>query len=206
MFLFYFAVQEADTSEKCNGFESENTARTANTFNSLKEEQEHSRSMLDCIMQGSSKKSLSNTALNRDENTRTESTNSDINLTLKSSSPELHDYLTSSKDAFSDDNYDDAFKEHCTKCMTRLSQDSMCPACNKDIFPSHAATPRKHLSPGRFYSSKEVRTYAGTKKGGTGVPRLCAAPDTKPSTTKKSVGSSQATSGRKKRKNQRKVS
>ena len=162
--------------------------------------------MLDCIMQGSSKKSLSNTALNKDENTRTESTNSDINLTLKSSSPELHDSLTSSKDAFSDDNYDDAFKEHCTKCMTRLSQDSMCPACNKDIFPSHAATPRKHLSPGRFYSSKKVRTYPGTKKCGTGVPRLCAAPDTKPSTTKKSVGSSQATSGRKKRKNQRKVS
>lgn len=206
MFLFYFAVQDADTSEKCNGFESENTARTANIFNSLKEEQEHSRSMLDCIMQGSSKKSLSNTALNKDENTRTESTNSDINLTLKSSSPELHDSLTSSKDAFSDDNYDDAFKEHCTKCMTRLSQDSMCPACNKDIFPSHAATPRKHLSPGRFYSSRKVRTYPGTKKCGTGVPRLCAAPDTKPSTTKKSVGSSQATSGRKKRKNQRKVS
>ena len=159
--------------------------------------------MLDCIMQGSSKKSLSNTALNKDENTRTESTNSDINLTLKSSSPEP---LTSSKDAFSDDNYDDAFKEHCTKCMARLSQDGMCPACNKDIFPSHAATPRKHLSPGRFYSSKKVRTYPGTKRCGTGVPRLCAAPDTKPSTTKKSVGSSQATSGRKKRKNQRKVS
>ena len=206
-FLLYFAVQEANTSEKCNGFESESTARTANTFNSLKEEQERNKSMLDSIMQGSSTKILSNTALGKEENTRTESTNSDANLKLKSSSPQLHDFLSSSKDVFSDDNYDDAFIEHCTKCMTRLSQD-MCPTCNKDIFPSHAATPRKHLSPCRFYSSnyQKLRTYSGTKKQGTGVPRLCAAPDTKPSSTKKSVGSSQATSGRKKRKNQGKVS
>ena len=77
------------------------------------------------------------------------------------------------------------------------------------MFPSQAATPRKPLSPDRFYSGdsqkpKVQRTYSKTRGNGTRL--LITGTVTKPTNTKNSSGSCQTNSRVKKRKNQWKVS
>lgn len=147
--------------------------------------------------------------LSKGENSRTNSTSSDTNFRTKTSIIPLQNSLSSSKDILSDDNYDDAFADHCDKCTSRLSQEKKCPSCEKDIFPSQAATPRKPLSPDRFYSvdsqkPKVQRTYNKTR--GNGARVLLTGNAAKSAVTKKSIGSCQTNSRLKRRKDQGKVS
>ena len=152
---------------------------------------------------------MSKEDLSKGENSRTNSTSLDANFRTKRSITPLRDSLTSSKDISSDENYDDAFADHCDKCTSRLSQEKKCPSCQKDIFPSQAATPRKPLSPDRFYSvdsqkPKVQRTYNKTRVNGARV--LLTGNATKSRDTKNSIGSCQTKSRLKRRKNQGKVS
>ena len=182
-----------------------NTEQNAQrTSSALKEG--YDRSLLDSILQGNT---VSKDNLSNGENSRSNSTSSDTNFRMKMSITPLLDSPTSSKDVLSDDNYDDAFADHCDKCTSRLSRDKSCPSCEKDIFPSQAATPRRPLSPDRFYSAdgqkpKVQRTYNKTR--GNGARVLLMGNAAKSTDTKTSVGSCPTTSRLKRRKNQGKVS
>ena len=162
----------------------------------LIEECEHSVSMLDCFLR---ENSIRSTKPNKDENGRTNSSDSDS----------LQDSTSLSKDISpSDNNHEDLFCDHCEKCLKRLTEDKKCRNCSNNVFPSQAATPRTHLSPNRFYASDKektkIRTYANQRRGNT--PVLIARPDTEPSATPESSGGSGQGKSRRKRKNQGKVS
>lgn len=142
---------------------------------------------------------------------KSEDNDSDSNFRKKS---RLSETPNSSKDILSDDNYDDCFDyNYCKKCVGKLSHDKKCPCCDKDIFPSQAATPRKPLSTDRFYSQtddrqpKVQRKYHNRSRG-NGVPKLLQLGSVeKMSDAKKSTNeTSQTNFTEKKRKNQRKVS
>ena len=200
--FFSFAVPFADT--KCNGSISSDNARTDSqkTFKILNEEKQYNLSVLDEILEGKSVNTPLRVDLNKDENSRTDGTNSDTNFRTKTSISQQQDTPTSPKDIFSDDYFDDLFGDHCEKCTEKLSLDKKCPKCDKDMFPSQAATPRKPLSPDRFYSvdsqkPKVQRTYCKARGNGTRV--LLEG-------SKNSTGSCQTASRLKKRKNQTKVS
>lgn len=200
-------VVDADISERCNGSISVNSTKLSaqRTCNSLDEEQEHNRSVLDSIMEGKPVEIACNKALNKGENLKTDATNSNTNFRTKGRIPQQHDTLPSSKDSSTNYNFEDLFEDHCETCTTRLSQDKKCPTCNKARFPSQAATPRKHLSPERFYSSssqktKVQRTYS--KRNSSGTPVLITGSVSNSTGAKEYVGSSQTNSRIKKRKKQ----
>ena len=171
------------------------------------EEREHRVSMLDCFLRENSFRS---TKPNKDENGRTNSSDSDTNLETSIRADSLQDSTSPSKDiSLSDNNHEDVFCDHCEKCLKKLTEDKECQNCCNNVFPSQAATPRTHLSPNRFYASDKektkIRTYAKQCQGNT--PVLLARPDTEPSATPEiSGGSFQEKSGLRKRKNQGKVS
>lgn len=173
----------------------------------LIEECEHSVSMLDCFLRENSVRS---TKPNKNENGRTNSSDSDTNLETSIRANSLQDSTTPSKDiSLSDNSHEDLFCDHCEKCLKRLTEDKKCRNCSNNVFPSQAATPRTHLSPNRFYASDKektkIRTYANQRRGNT--PVLIARPDTEPSATPESSGGSrQGKSGFRKRKSQGKVS
>ena len=173
----------------------------------LIEEHEHNHSMLDCVLRGNS---VPSTKLNKDENGRTNSSDSDTNLETSIRADSLQDSTSPSKDISpSDNNHEDVFCDHCEKCLKRLTEDKECRNCSNNVFPSQAATPRTHLSANRFYTSDKektkLRTYAKQRRGNT--PVLLARPDTEPSATPEiSGGSGQEKSRLGKRKNQGKVS
>lgn len=169
----------------------------------LIEECEHSVSMLDCFLRENSVRS---TKPNKDENGRTNSSDSDTNLETSIRANSLQDSTSPSKDISpSDNNHEDVFCDHCEKCLKRLTEDKKCRNCSNNVFPSQAATPRTHLSSNRFYASDKektkIRTYANQRRGNT--PVLIARPDTEPSATPESSGGSrQEKSGLRKRKSQ----
>ena len=173
----------------------------------LIEECEHSVSMLDCFLRENSVRS---TKPNKDENGRTNSSDSDTNLETSIRANSLRDSTSPSKDISpSDNNHEDVFCDHCEKCLKRLTEDKKCQNCSNNVFPSQAATPRTHLSPNRFYAGDKektkIRTYANQRRGN--APVLIARPDTEPSATPEiSGGSRQGKSGLRKRKSQGKVS
>ncbi|XP_044178387.1 uncharacterized protein LOC122960330 isoform X2 [Acropora millepora] len=169
----------------------------------LIEEHEHNHSMLDCLLRGNS---VPSTKPNKDENGRTNSSDSDTNLETSIRANSLQDSTSLSKDISpSDNNHEDVFCDHCEKCLKKLTEDKKCRNCSNNVFPSQAATPRTHLSPNRFYASDKrktkIRTYANQRRGNT--PVLLARPHKEPSATPEiSGGSSQGKSRLRKRKNQ----
>ena len=211
---FLFSVPIVDVSEKCNGSVStaDSVKESANdSHKSLAEEQEDNRLVIETILEG---KSVDIKGVNVDmkegENSKTDVKDLDANFRTKSSISQQHDTPTSSRDILSDDNYEDAFAvDHCEKCLGRFTRDKKCPNCDKDIFPSQAVTPRKSLSPDRFYSSnsqrpKVQRTYSKTRAKGVSV--LLTGSAAKSTDAKNSSGSCQTNSRMKKRKNLKKVS
>ena len=173
----------------------------------LIEESEHSISILDCFLRENSVRS---TKLNKNENGRTKSSDSDTNFETSIRANSLQDSTSPSKDiSLSDNSHEDLFCDHCEKCLKKLTEDKECQNCGNNVFPSQAATPRTHLSPNRFYASDKqktkIRTYAKQHQDNT--PVLLARPDTEPSATPEiSGGSRQGKSRLRKRKNQGKVS
>ena len=173
----------------------------------LLEECEHSVSMLNCFLRENSVRS---TKPNKDENGRTNSSDSDTNLETGIRANSLQDSTSLSKDISpSDNNHEDLFCDHCEKCLKKLSEDKECQNCGNNVFPSQGAIPCAHLSPNRCYvSDKEkikIRTHAKQRQSNT--PVLLARPDTEPSaTTEIPGGSRQEKSGLRKRKSQGKVS
>ena len=173
----------------------------------LTEEREPNHSILDSFLRG---KSISLTKPDKDENGRTNSSDSDTNLKTNIRSNLLQDSTSPSKDiSLSDDNHEDLFCEHCEKCLKKLTEDKKCQNCGNSIFPLQAATPRKHLPPNRFYASdpekSKLRTYTKQRQSNTRV--LLARSDKEPSASPEiSRGSGQMKSRSRKRKNQGKVS
>lgn len=177
----------------------------------LDKEQRESRSVLDRILEGEHV----GISLNTDSDNgvaKSVDTNSDSNFRKKS---RLSENPASSKEVLSDDNYDDCFdSNYCNTCNQKLSLDKKCPHCSKDVFPSQAATPRRPLSPDRFYpladdrKPKVQRTYNNNRLHRNGVPKLLEPGSVaKMSDVKKSNNErSQTNFMLKKRKNQTKVS
>lgn len=176
-------------------------------FKTLDEEREHNRSVLDSILQRITVPTvgLDKVCESEGKNSRTNSTDSDTNFETNASTVPQQDIPTSSKD----ENFDDLFSDHCEYCARRLSHDKKCLNCDKHMFPSQAATPRKPLSPERFYSSdsqkpKVQRTYSKTR--GNGIRLLTTGTVAKHTDDKNTNGSCQTNSRVKKRKNKGKVS
>ena len=140
---------------------------------SLEEEQKQNLSILDHLMDSKPKPvDISLKAHSNGDISSSNDTDSDNNFRKKSRRQETPN---SSKDLLSDDNYEDCFRDYyCAKCTTKLSQTKNCSHCSKDDFPSQAATPRKPLSPERFYNSGKQpnvqRTYNRQRRNG--VPKL----------------------------------
>lgn len=205
-----FAVTNARVPEKCNGHVSADTTKShvQRNCSSLDEEQKQNRSVLDHIMTG---KSVAVCAYSDGDDT-----GSDSNFRKKSRlSSVAQGTPSSSKDLLSDDNYEDCFGDSSCKKCNRLLQDKKCPNCDKDIFPSQAATTRKSLSAERFYSSddrqpKVQRKYSNNRSRGNGIPKLLETgsvakmPDANKQTKEDETSQTSATV--KKRKNQEKVS
>ena len=141
----------------------------------LHKDQQENLSVLDHIMEGEHV----DISLNTDSNngvSESEDTKTDSNFRKKS---RLSETPASLKDVFSDDNYDDCFDSNfCSTCNSMLSLGKKCPHCSKDVFPSQAATPRRPLSPGRFYpptddrKPKVQRTYNNNRLHRNGVRKL----------------------------------
>ena len=136
-------------------------------------------------------------------------TDSDNNLRKKT---KLDKSANLTNDLLSDENYEDCFKDYfCAKCSTKLSQNRNCSHCSKDNFPSQAATPRKPLSPDRFYNvydSKHPnvqRTYGRQRRDGT--PKLLQKGSVRTVTSAKGSSNEECQTNvtAKKRKNQLKV-
>ncbi|KAL9968511.1 hypothetical protein ACROYT_G020612 [Oculina patagonica] len=201
-------VTSAHTSEQCNGSVSADTAKSSvqRSCSSLDKEKRENLSVLDKIMEGKAVE-ISCNADSDDGILKSEDNDSDSNFRKKS---RLSETPNSSKDILSDDNYDDCFySNYCEKCTGKLSLNKKCPCCDKDIFPSQAATPRKPLSADRFYSQtddKKLNVQRKYHNRSRGVPKLLQ-PGTveKLSDAKKSTNeTSQTNFIVKKRKNQRK--
>ena len=177
----------------------------------LDKEQRENLSVLDRVMEGEHV----GVSLNTDSDngmSKSVDTNSDSNFRKKS---RLSENPASSEDILSDDNYDDCFdSNYCSTCNKKLSLDKKCPHCSKDVFPSQAATPRRPLSPDRFYSPAEdrkpkvQRTYNNNRLHRNGVRKLIEPGSVaKMSDVKKSNNERNQTNvSLKKRKNQTKVS
>lgn len=177
----------------------------------LDKDQQENRSVLDRVMRGEHVDILLNTdagnGVSKSVDTKTDSNFRKISR--------LSGTPASSKDVLSDDNYDDCFdSNYCNTCNKKLSLDKKCPHCSKDVFPSQAATPRRPLSPDRFYSPaddrkpKVQRTYNNDRLHRNGVRKLIEPGSVaKISDVKKSNNErSQTNLMLKKRKNQGKVS
>ena len=208
-----FAVSNAHTAERCNGSVLADTTHSneQKSHSALDKDQQENRSVLDRIMARGHVDILLNTDSNNGVS-KSVDTKTDSNFRKKS---RLSETPASSKDVLSDDNYDDCFdSNYCSTCNKKLSLDKKCPDCSKDVFPSQAATPRRPLSPDRFYSPaddrkpKVQRTYNSNRLHRNGVRKLIEPGSVaKMSEVKKSNNErSQTNLTLKKRKNQGKVS
>ena len=182
------------------------------SFSALDKDQQENRSVLDRILGGEHVDILLNTDSNNGVPMSVDANLADSNFRKKS---RLSETPASSKDVLSDDNYDDCFdSNYCNTCNKKLSLDKKCPHCSNDVFPSQAATPRRPLSPHRFYSPaddrkpKVQRTYNNNRLDRNGVRKLIEPGSVaKMSDVKKSNNErSQTNLMLKKRKNQGKVS
>lgn len=145
------------------------------TCSALDKEKRENRSVLDLILEGKHV----DVSLNTDSDngvSKSVDTNSENKFRKKS---KLDETAASSKEILSDDNYDDCFDSHyCNTCNKEFSLDKKCPHCSKDVFPSQAATPRRHLSPDRFYPPSDDRkpvvrrTYNNNRWNRNGVRKL----------------------------------
>ncbi|CAH3121081.1 unnamed protein product [Pocillopora meandrina] len=204
-------VSNAHNDGKCNGSDPEvlTRANMQKECSSLVEEQKHSHSILDSLMGSQCKGNQSSTNSNGEVSISND-TDSDNNLRKKT---KLDKSANLTNDLLSDENYEDCFKDYfCAKCSTKLSQNRNCSHCSKDNFPSQAATPRKPLSPDRFYNvydSKHPnvqRTYGRQRRDGT--PKLLQKGSVRTVTSAKESSNEECQTNvtAKKRKNQPKLS
>lgn len=214
IFCINFAVTDVHTSDKCNGSVTSDTTKSSvqRSCSSLDKEKRENLSLLDSIMEGKPVE-IPHIADSDDGISKSEDTDSDSNFRKKL---RLSETPNSSKDILSDDNYDDCFYDnYCKKCAGKLSIDKKCPHCDKDIFPSQAATPRKPLSTDRFYSQTDDRQqpkvqqkYSYNRSRGNGVRKLIklGSVEKLPDAKKTTDEMNHTNFTLKKRKNQQKVS
>lgn len=169
----------------------------------LAEEYKQNRSVSDSIFKQKSTPVIRpDKDKHKDENVGANSSDSDIQAKTRIASQLDSPHSSITKD-ISQDNCDDLFEDHCEKCLKKFLQGKKCPNCENNVFPSQAATPRKTLSPDRFYSvdseRSKVRTYG--KPHGNGPRLLLARSDAKSADSENAVDSCQTNTRFRKRKN-----